>query len=100
MYLGREYFLHKRYKEAIVLLELYLSRADWLPEITHARYYLAECYWYTGQGDKAREECREVVTLNPDFTDGLWLMSELFYEPWSSKWKAIAERSTNEGALW
>jgi glycosyltransferase involved in cell wall biosynthesis len=100
MYLGREYYHYHRYTEAITLLELYLSRADWIPEIAHARLYLARAFWESGKGDQAREQCREAVTLNPDFGEALYLMSELYYEPWSSKWRAIAERATNDGILW
>jgi tetratricopeptide (TPR) repeat protein len=98
-YLGREYYLYHMYREAITLLELYLSRADWIPEIAHARLYLARAFWESGKGDQGREQCREAVTLNPDFGEALYLMSELYYEPWSSKWRAIAERATNDGIL-
>jgi glycosyltransferase involved in cell wall biosynthesis len=98
-YLGREYYLYHRYHEAITLLELYLSRADWIPEIAHARLYLARAFWESGKGDQAREHCREAVMLNPDFGEALYLMAELYYEPWSSKWRAVAERATNDGIL-
>jgi glycosyltransferase involved in cell wall biosynthesis len=45
-YLGREYFFHRRYKEAIAEFErhLKLPKAVWLPERASSMRYLGKCY--------------------------------------------------------
>jgi glycosyltransferase involved in cell wall biosynthesis len=98
-YLGREYVYHAEYEHALALLHLYLESATWQPEIQKARVYEAQAYWRMGQGDKAREAALQAVLLNPDDSEALGLMSELYFEPWSHKWRRIAERATNEDVL-
>jgi tetratricopeptide (TPR) repeat protein len=99
-YLGREYYYYHRYDEAIKLLKLYLEIAGWAPEIQMAYIYLARCYWESQQGDKAREAGLEAIRRNPDSKEALNMMSEYYFEPEKSKWKAIADRSTNKDVLW
>lgn len=98
-YLGREYYYYHRYDEALTMLDRYLADATWQQEIGMARLYAARCYWESGRGDEARESCLQAVLLNPDHTEALYLMSELYHEPWKHKWLAIAERSTCEDVL-
>lgn len=98
-YLGREYYYYRRYKEAIILLDLYLSNANWQPEIQMAHIYLAHCYWESQQGDKAREQALKAVLLNPDSREALLLMSEMYFSPWKEKWAYIAKNSTNKDIL-
>ena len=98
-YLGREYEAYGKYKEAITLLTLYLDHATWQPEIAKARFYLARAYWKSQQGDKARDECLKAVLLNPDDKETLYLMSEMYFEPWHSKWKYIADNARNSDIL-
>jgi glycosyltransferase involved in cell wall biosynthesis len=98
-YLGNEYFDRKQYAEAITAYTDYLTIGHWQPEVADAHLRLARCYWYTQQGVKAREHCLQAIGLNPDFTEALYLMAEMTFEPMSSKWKKIAERSTGKDVL-
>jgi tetratricopeptide (TPR) repeat protein len=98
-YLGREYYYHGEYEHALTLLHLYLRDATWQPEIQKARVYEAQAYWHSGEGGKAREACLQAVLLNPDDSEALRLMSELYFEPWKSKWARIAGNATNQDVL-
>lgn len=98
-YLGREYYYYHEYDKALVLLDEYLKTSTWIPEIAQARLYKAKCYWEAMEGDKAREECMQVILLNPDQKEALYLMSEMYYEPWKSKWKYIADNAKNADSL-
>jgi len=98
-YLGREYFYYKQYDRALTLLDLYLENATWQPEIAQARLYAARCYWASMRGDEARESCLQAVLLNPDHKDALYLMSEMYFSPWKSKWKYIADNATDKDVL-
>ena len=98
-YLAREYFYNKRYENSLQLFDEYLSKAWWHPEIAEAHYFKAQCYWQLQKGDKARESCLEAVKINPDFKRALCLMSEVYSEPWKSKWKFIADNATNKDVL-
>jgi glycosyltransferase involved in cell wall biosynthesis len=98
-YLGREYYYYHKYDEALSIFEEYLADSAWWPEIAQCRLYQTRCYWESGRGDQAREMCLEAIRLNPDFTEALHLMSELYYEPNKSKWKFIAENSTGKDVL-
>lgn len=98
-YLGREYFYAWERERALELLDLYLDNATWMPEIAQARLYAAACYWEMGRGDEARKSCLEAVLINPDHKAALELMSELYYEPWKSKWAYIAANATDKDIL-
>jgi glycosyltransferase involved in cell wall biosynthesis len=98
-YLGREYYYYNAYDQSIDLLDRYLTDATWMPEIGMANLYKARSCWEAGYGDRAREACTKCVLLNPDHTEALHLMAELHFEPWKSKWAAIAERSTGKDVL-
>lgn len=98
-YLGREYYYYREYRKGIQLLSEYLKDATWQPEIAQARLYKARCHWMIMEGDQARLECLEAIKLNPDFKEALELMSEMYFEPWKSKWKYIADNATNKDIL-
>lgn len=98
-YYAREHYYRNNYKKAIELWEEYIFIATWNPEKADALLYLARCYFYTNQGDKAREKCLETINLNPDFKEALLFMAELHYEPWKHKWLRLAEVATSEDVL-
>lgn len=98
-YLAREYFYRNNYESAIEWYLKYLEKAYWLPEKTDAYLMLARCYWFTKKGDLARDACFNAIKQNPDFKEALLFMSDLFYEPWKSKWKKIADNATNKDVL-
>ena len=102
-YLGREYYFRRQYDRALTLLDLYLKNATGhIPEIVQARLYAAHCYWEdgSGRGVQARESCMQALMLNPACKDALYFMSELLYEPWSHKWKHLADAANNEDILY
>jgi glycosyltransferase involved in cell wall biosynthesis len=98
-YLGREYYYYHEYDKALIILDKYLDCATWLPEIAQARLYRAKCFWQSMRGDEARAECEKVIMMNPDQKEALYLMSQMCYEPWKSKWKYIADNATNRDSL-
>jgi glycosyltransferase involved in cell wall biosynthesis len=98
-YLAREYYYNKRYDDSIKMFDEYLKYAWWQPEIVETHYFKALCYWKSNRGNQARQECFEAIHLNPDFKRALDLISEMHYEPWKSKWKRIADNSTNQDVL-
>jgi glycosyltransferase involved in cell wall biosynthesis len=98
-YLGREYYFKGEWARGLTLLDLYLSRATWMHEIAQARLYAAGCYWELGRGDEARKSCLEAVLINPDHRTALSMLSEMYDEPWKSKWAFIAENATNKDIL-
>jgi glycosyltransferase involved in cell wall biosynthesis len=98
-YLAREYFYKKDYQTAINLYREYLKISKYEKERTEAYFIMAQCYWYTRQGGKARETCMQAVLSNPDHKGVLDFMSTLYNEPWKSKWKKIANNATNKDVM-
>jgi glycosyltransferase involved in cell wall biosynthesis len=98
-YLGREHYERRRYAEAIAWLEKYLQSDTWYSERAEAYLTLARCYWFTQEGNKAREACLRAISLNPDFKEALLFMSGMCYEPWKSKWKKMADIADNSNVM-
>ena len=101
-YLGREYYYRRQYDRALALFDLYLKAATGhIPEIAQARLYAARCYWEdgSGRGDQARESCMQALVLNPEHKDALYLMAEMYHEPWKHKWRHHADVATDEDIL-
>lgn len=98
-YLAREYFYKKNYGLAIDVFKEYLKISKYEKERTEAYYIMAQCYWYSKQGGKAREACWQAVLSNPDHKAVLKFMSEIYNEPWRSKWKYIAKNATNKDVM-
>ena len=98
-YLGREYFELGDYPEAIKWLRHYLTAPAFSAEEAEAWLTLAKAYWYSSEGPDAREACLRAIGANPDFTEALYLMAEMTYEPWRSKWTHIAENAQNRDVL-
>ena len=98
-YLGRENYERKRYGVAIKWLTNYIQNPSWTGERAEAYLTLARCYWFTNQGDKAREACLEAVRLNPMFREALLLMSTLYHSPNKEKWAALAKAADNSDVL-
>jgi len=98
-YLAREYWYRKNYEQALFWYEDYLKTPTWIQERADAFLMAARCYFILQRGDKAREKCFEAIKLNPDFKEALLFMSELYHEPYKSKWKKIADNATNQDVL-
>ena len=56
------YYMLKRYRDALPLLHVAVSRA---PEMAHARYVIAMTYARLGDLDKARAEAQVALRLEP-----------------------------------
>jgi len=98
-YLAREYMYKKDYGTAIALFREYLKISKYDKERTEALLHMAQCYWWTKQGGKARETCIQAVLSNPDHRGVLNFMSTIYNEPWKSKWKRIADNATNKDVM-
>lgn len=98
-YLGREYYERRRYQEAIHWLTKYVQSNSWAPEKAEGYLTLARCFWFTQEGDKARDACGKAILINPDFKEALLLMSAMHFEPNKAKWKRLADISTNTDVL-
>lgn len=98
-YLGREYFDLGDYAKAVQWMTKYLENPAFPAEEAEAWLTTARAEWLQSHGADAREACLRAIAVNPDFTEALAFMSEITYEPWSAKWKAIAKNSTNEDVL-
>ena len=99
-YLGREYLYAGEWDRALTVTRRYLDGATFQPEIEKARVHEARALWNLDRGDEAREAAWAAVRLNPDDREALGLMSEFHWEPWKSKWSAIASRAGNDGVLY
>jgi glycosyltransferase involved in cell wall biosynthesis len=98
-YLAREYMYKKDYGTAINLFREYLKISKYEKERVEALLHMAECYWWTKQGGKAREACIQALLSNPDHKRVLTFMSQIYNEPWKSKWKHIANNATNKDVM-
>jgi glycosyltransferase involved in cell wall biosynthesis len=100
-YLGREYYFHGEFAKAEKLVDYYLAHADFPAEITVARLLRANILWRdgSGRGDEVRAECLRALTENPQQSETLRLLSEVYVEPWSHKWAQLAEHATDEDTL-
>jgi len=98
-YLAQSYFDKHDYGSAINIFREYLKISKYEKERTEAYIYMAEAYWYSKQGGKARETCIQAVLSNPDHRGALNLMAKIYNEPWKSKWKRIADNATNKDVM-
>jgi glycosyltransferase involved in cell wall biosynthesis len=98
-YLAREYFYKKEYNVAISHLEQYLKLPTNQNERVEALFIMAQCYWFSKQGEKARKFCGEAILLNPDHAPALRFMASMCAEPWKSKWAYIAKNATNKDVM-
>jgi glycosyltransferase involved in cell wall biosynthesis len=98
-YLAREFWYRKKYEDAIKHYDIYLQYSKFTSERADALLVKARCLWILQRGEEARQACLQSIYHNPDFKEALLFMTEIHFEPWKSKWKKIAENSTNDGVL-
>jgi tetratricopeptide (TPR) repeat protein len=98
-YLGREYFYHARYQDAINMFQHYLQTAIFRPEIADAWLLMAKCAWQIQQGDNARKWCLQAIGVNPDFAEALRDMAVYTGEGQSEHWTRHADHATNKNVL-
>lgn len=98
-YLGREYYYRKDYITALWWLNKCIEMSKWDSEISEAYLMASKCYWFSFEGNKAREMCLYAIKFNPMFKEALQFMAELHYEPHKSKWLKLSEGADNTGVL-
>ena len=98
-YLGREYFYQRKWKEAIKIFKQYLKGSDFMAEKADAFLYLAKCYWYIQQGEKARDSCLKAIMINPNFKEALVFMSEIVWPRHKERWVSYAKLADNSEVL-
>lgn len=98
-YLAREHIYRKNFLKAIPLLEERVKVIANRPECADANLYLAQCYWLTGQGDKARAACCQSLIMAPDCRETLEFMATLSFPEQAKTWAKFAKTATNEGVL-
>jgi len=98
-YLAQSYFFKKDYVPAIAIFRDYLDMSKYPKERVEAYLYIAQAHWFMKQGGKAREACTQAILMNPDHRGALRFMATIHNEPWKHKWQKIADRATNEDAM-
>ena len=98
-YLAREYYYRRKYKPCIRHLKKYVKDSRYKSERADGYWMMAKSYWYTQQGNKAREACLQAIGINPNFKEALLLMSEMYYEPGKTRWTSFAELADNSNVL-
>ena len=98
-YTAKEYMDLGQLDKAVCIFNDYLRVATWLDEKAEAYYYKALCLWKLNRGNEARIVNFEAIKLNPDMKKALLLQSEMHFEPWKSKWKQIANQSTDKDVI-
>ena len=86
-YLGREYYFHSRWKEAIITLKRHLSlpSATWADERCASMRYISRCYSALGDKDEALRWLYRAVAEAPHLREPYIELAEHFYneENWN-----------------
>lgn len=98
-YLAREYWYKKNYQVAALWYQHYLTIGYWKPERADAYLMLARCKWNMGEGEEARTNCLQALSLNANFKEAALFMAELSWESNARVWKAMAEAADNSDVL-
>ena len=80
-YLGREYYFHSRWKEAIITLKRHLSlpSATWADERCASMRYISRCYSALGDKDEARRWLYRAVAESPHLREPYIELAQYFY---------------------
>lgn len=80
-YLGREYFFHKRYNEAISMLKnhLTLPSAIWDEERSSSLRYIAESYYYLNDIENAEKFFKLSIIETPSSREPYYKLGLLYY---------------------
>lgn len=98
-YLAREYWYRKDYITAIYWLNKHVHRSTFLAERAEAYLMMARCYWALREGELARVNCLQALSINANFKEALNFMAELSWEHNAVRWREFAELATNENVL-
>lgn len=89
-YLGREYYFHSMWDEAIITLKrhLLLPKATWRDERCASMRYIARCYAAKGDMDEAKRWLIRAVAEAPHLREPYLELAERMYE--ERNWDAVA----------
>ena len=81
-YLGREYYFHRRWNDAIVTLKRHLTlpRATWVDERCASMRYISRCYMQLGDWKEAVRWLLRAVAEAPHLREPYLELAERFYE--------------------
>ena len=88
-YLGREYYFHGRWRDAILTLKrhLLLPQATWTDERCASMRYIARCHQQLGETDEARRWLLRAVAEAPHLREPYLELAHLLYE--SGEWDGV-----------
>lgn len=98
-YLAREYQYRKDYPKAIDYYQLCLKQSVSIPERAEASLQLAYCYWYSNQGELARQSAANALMLNSNFGEAAYLMGTMSFKHNATQWFKMANNANNQGLL-
>jgi len=98
-YLAREYIYRKNWKKAIVWYKRYLKLSTWAKERSEAYFRMAWAYWYSQQGEKARDACLQALKINTNFREAIELMAEMSGPINRKRWIEFAVGADNSKVL-
>ena len=98
-YLAREYYDRKDHRVAITYWEWYLETSKKGPEIADAWLYLARCYAYIKNSNKAKDCCLQAIKMNGNFREAWRFLASLSGPGNMKRFNEIADTSSNEGLL-
>ena len=98
-YLGREYYYRREWKKAIAMYKRYLKVGVWASERAEAFLKLAQSYWYSQQGELARDACLQAIKINTHFREALELMAEMTGPINRKRWIEFAVGADNSNIL-
>jgi len=98
-YLAREYIYKKDWKKAIKWYKKYIKVSKWAVEKSEAYFRLAYAYWYSQQGELARDACLQALKINTNFREAIELMAEMTGPINRKRWIEFAVGADNSKIL-
>lgn len=98
-FIGREYFVAKKYGLAAEWLKKRAYMDGFVPETADACLMLAEAYAMLDQLDEARQYCVMAVMINPNFKEAILFQAELAWDHHKAQWNRMAETADNSLVL-
>ncbi len=106
-YLGREYFYRGEFESAVMILEKYVKRSNYLAEKAEAFLIMSRSYWKLSMAEEARDAILQALKINAHFKEAIIFMAVIAgkgtgnhrWEANASQWLKMAETANNEDVL-
>lgn len=99
-YLGREYYVHGLYSDAIRWFKKYLSmNSNYTAEIAETYLLMSRSYWNLQEGDLARETCAKAINVNTHFKEAVLFLAEMSGPINRERWLGFADGADNSNVL-